>query len=169
MAAQMSRIIQLLSLILLVVPVGAAVAGDNPSLLAYELKRLDVPEVEALDRFEGKPLLLVFFEPECSWCYRQVKAINALGARCDNGFQALAIGVNSNRAGLQKELRRLRPDFPAYQASAELLDALGGVPATPFTLLGDSNGTYLNWMRGYQDEASLERFLRDQGALNCPA
>lgn len=138
-----------------------------PSLLDYELKRLDAPEVEPLRQFQGKPVLMMFFEPDCSWCFRQVRTLNALAERCPNGFQALAVGVNGNRSHLKKELRRLRPDFPAFEASPALLAALGGVPATPFTLLGDANGSYLNWTRGYLPEQDLEQFLAAQGIQAC--
>ena len=144
----------------------AGTAGA-PSLLDYALKRLDAPEVESLRQFEGKPVLMMFFEPECSWCFRQVRTLNAMGQRCTSGFQALAVGVNGNRSDLKKELRRLRPDFPAFEASPALLEALDGVPATPFTLIGDAKGDYLNWTRGYLPEADLEIFLAGQGIQVC--
>ncbi len=142
-------------------------AAAGPSLLAYELKRLDEPKVESLSRFQGKPVLLIFFEPECNWCFRQVRDLNALGERCRTGFQPLAVGVNGNRSHLKEELRRLRPEFPAFEASPALLSALGGVPATPFALLGDANGDYLAWSRGYLPEEELHEFLAAQGVQSC--
>jgi len=151
--------------------VGAAERADvAPSLLAYELKRLDVPEREALGRYRGRPVLMVFFEPECNWCFRQVRAVHALQERCPGNFQALAVGVNASRSGLKKELRRLRLDFPAFEASPALLESIGGgVPATPFTLIGDATGAYLGWTRGYLPEDALESFLLARGIAACPA
>ena len=61
----MNRLTQLLiAVLLLTEAVGAradesVAAAAQPSLLDYELKRLDVPEVERLARFEGKPVLMM--------------------------------------------------------------------------------------------------------------
>ena len=162
-----ASIAALLATAFLTIAAAPARADQGPSLLDWSLKSLEAPETRALDRYQGKPVLMMFFEPECSWCFRQVRAINALAERCGGGFQALAVGVNANRAGLKQELRRLRPDFPAYEASPALLQSLGGVPATPFTLLGDVTGTYLDWTRGYLPEAELEEFMRQRGVPAC--
>lgn len=157
------------SLILLLMLGAAQIRADSvaPSLLDYELRSLAAPDVHSLLRYRGKPVLMVFFEPECTWCFRQVRAINALGKGCAGTFTALAVGVNGSRESLRKELRRLKPDFPAYQASAELMASLGGVPATPLTLLGDTRGGYLSWLSGYAPEDRLADFMRTGGA-SCP-
>lgn len=145
----------------------APASAGTPSLLEFDLRSLEAPEVHRLTRYQGKPVLMVFFEPECSWCLRQVKAINKLGSRCGESFEALAIGVNGSRARLQKELRRLRPDFPAYQASPQLIESLGGIPATPLSFLGDASGGYVNWLRGYAAEDELEAFMQSTGLVRC--
>lgn len=145
---------------------GAALAS-NAYLLDFELRSLEEPVVHDLGRYEGKPVLMMFFEPDCSWCYRQVRTINRLGEDCGAKFTAIAIGVNGNRAALQKELRRLRPDFPAYQASPALMEAIGEIDATPLSLLGDSNGDFLNWARGYLPEDELAAFIGDRDGPVC--
>lgn len=138
-----------------------------PSLLEYELKSLQAPELHKLERYAGKPLLLVFFKPECSWCFRQVRAINQLQETCRHQFQALAVGVEGNRTWLKETLRRMRPEFPAYEASPRLLKDLGGVPATPFSLLGDAGGEYRNYLRGYIPPERLAGILETAGNFEC--
>ncbi|MDP6374391.1 MAG: redoxin domain-containing protein [Pseudomonadales bacterium] len=141
--------------------------SNNVSLLDYELKSLSAPERHTLSRYNGKPVLMVFFEPGCSWCFRQVRAINRLHQRCEGHFEALAVGVNGTRASLMKEINTLRPRFPAYQASPELLRSIGGIPATPFTLLGDTGGDFVGWMRGYVNDNDLHTHLKQVTALSC--
>lgn len=145
----------------------SATFASNVSLLDFELRSLEQPEVHALQRYEGKPVLMMFFEPDCTWCYRQVRAINDIGRQCGDTFSAIAIGVNGNRQALQKELRRLRPDFPAYQASPELLESLGGIDATPLSLLGNADGDFANWARGYMPSDKLVSLMQDSTGLGC--
>ena len=110
---------------------------------------------------------MVFFQPECTWCLRQFKAINDLAESCSQSFEAVAVGFRGNRNELRKELRRLRPQFPAYQASPRLLDSVGDIEATPLILVGDSDGGLVTWMRGYIPRDQLLEALNQAGALAC--
>ena len=141
--------------------------GSGTSLLSFELKSLGEPERHSLDRYRGQPVLMVFFEPDCNWCLRQIRAINELRASCPGSVAAIAVGVNGNRSQLQKTLRRMRPEFPAYEASPELVESLGGVPATPFTLLGDTNGEFVNWTRGFIKTDELRAFVAEHNQRFC--
>ena len=145
-----------------------AVAADStaPSLLDFELRSLAEPEMHSLERYQGKPVLLVFFQPDCNWCLKQFRVVNELGSQCDN-FEAIAVGIHGNRKDLREELRRLRPRFPAYQASPHLLDALGDLATTPLVLLGDQDGSFINWYRGYAAKAELKTFMAEAGNLGC--
>lgn len=145
---------------------GLLLGATNPSLLEYSLKRLDKPSSESLVGHRGKPVLMLFFEPECSWCFKQVRVINNLPSSCRESFTALAVGVNGGKSDLKRELQRLRPTFPAYQASPELIEDIGGVPATPFALLGSADGEFHSWMRGFMPESKLRAGLMELGA-NC--
>lgn len=143
----------------------SAIGGDSASLLDFTLKNLREPEFHTLTKYEGKPVLVTFFQPECNWCAKQVRAINKLQEQCD--IEAILIGVGGNRVELRRELRRLRPAFPAYQASPELIEALGGVPATPVTLFGDAEGNFLNWSRGFLPGQKLQELMRAFGQTSC--
>ena len=145
----------------------AAADSTAPSLLEFELRSLAEPEVHSLERYRGKPVVMVFFQPECTWCLKQVRAINALREQCE--IEAIAVGVNGNRVALRKELHRLRPTFPAYQASPRLIDELGGDIATPMTLLGDANGGFVSWSRGFLPDQQLLELMRSSGQTDCQA
>ena len=142
-------------------------AEPSPSLLEFELRSLDEPEVHSLTRFAGKPLLMLFFEPDCNWCLRQVRAVNKLSTTCDGDFAAIAVGTGGSRAELKRELRRSRPAFPAYQVSPRLFDALGGIEATPLILVGGADGAFVTHVRGYTPAESLLETLNAALGLAC--
>lgn len=136
----------------------SAVSAD---LMHYELRSLDQAATEhALDRYRGKPTLMIFFEPECAWCLRQMRVLNKLVDECDN-FQALAIGANGSRAALRDTLNRMRPDFPSYQISRQLEADIGKVETTPLMLVADEQGEFVTYMRGYQKEEILVPALQE--------
>ncbi len=143
-----------------------AARADAPSLLDFDLRSLSEPETHSLKRYAGKPVLMLFFQPDCTWCLRQVKTINELGRQCD-AFSAMAIGVLGTRSELRTELRRLRPAFPAYQASPRLLESLGEVETTPLMLFGDADGRFVTWWRGYAPEDKLVEFMGSAGTAIC--
>lgn len=98
---------------------------------------------------------MTFFQPECRWCEQQIKRVNQLLDHCPGGFRALAIGVHGDRQRLRRELRHLRPDFPAYEASPKLLADIGDEIVTPFTLVGDREGRFKNWLVGLMSGEEL--------------
>lgn len=144
----------------------SAIADEPGSLLDFELRSLVEPGRHSLSQYQGAPVLMMFFEPNCSWCYRQVKVLNSLHNAC-GGVKPVAVGVNGSRRELLAEYQRIKPTFPTYQASGKLLAAIGGVPATPFTLIADDLGQPLAWLRGYMSEEELRQLLREQLGLAC--
>lgn len=142
-----------------------ATGTENANLLDFDLRSLHEPAIHSLTMYEGKPLVMVFFQPDCNWCARQVRVINSLRKQCN--FEAIAVGTGGTRMELREELRQLRPTFPAYQASPELIRAMGGVDATPVMLLGDADGHFLNWSRGYLADKELTSLLQATGQIDC--
>lgn len=143
--------------LLLALPLTTAAAD----LMQYELRSLDrAGSEDALDIYRGTPTLMIFFEPECAWCLRQMRVLNKLVDECDN-FQALAIGANGTRSDLLSTLNRMRPDFPSYQISRQLEADIGKVETTPLMLIADDHGEFVTYMRGYQKEEILVPALQE--------
>ena len=94
-------------------------------------------------------ILLSFFEPNCPWCYRQMKVFNKLDSSCGKHIQPVVVGINGNARALRKELRKAKVGFPALKASKEL-KSIFSVPATPWTLVIDADGQLLTSIRGYK-------------------
>ena len=158
------RLIFLLVSLLIVQP---TLAGDGQTLLDFKLKSLAEPEKHSLERYSGKPTLMMFFEPDCAWCFRQIKVLNKLSKHCAGDLNLVAVGMNGSRAELLKEYRRAKPEFPAYQISNKFLNAMGEVEGTPFSILADEKGRPLGWFRGYLPEEKLLLNLQRQIQLAC--
>lgn len=142
-----------------------ASAADDIDLLKYELRDLQSEQLQRLDQFRGKTTLVMFFEPECPFCFKQTKILNGIQRECAD-FQAIGVGVNGSRRDLQEEIRHLDPSFPAYQVNAELQKEVGKVEGTPMMLVADKNGLYSSHLRGYQQLDTLLPVLAKAG-LEC--
>lgn len=127
--------------------------------LAYTLKSLATARSVSLAQYRGKPVLMSFFEPECPWCFRQLQDLQVLHASCPDSFQPLALGVNGERRDLRQIFARTRASFPAYIASPRMLADIGGVPATPITVLVDASGAAVGAVRGYRSLDELGELL----------
>ena len=146
-------------------PGAASPTAQSP--LNFQLEELRSAEMESLESFAGSPIFLVFFEPRCSWCAKQIAALQDLLERCPGQFRAVALGVHSDIPGYRRFLRRAEVELPAYRASPKLQAAIGGVPATPYTLFLDAAGKPTHRLRGAIDTAQLSHWLAEQG-LTCP-
>ena len=120
-----------------------------------------------MERFRGAPILMMFFEPECGWCLRQFKVLDKVQEDCKGAVRPVAVGINGSRQELLSEHRRINPDIPTYQASSGLLGAIGGVPATPYTVIADNEGQPLGWLRGYVTEEQLRPLILEQLGATC--
>lgn len=157
-SARALRAAALLLPLLLPLPASATLAD-------LSLERLDRRGEFALAGRPQQVLMLTFFEPQCSWCQRQLRALGELAQSCDPQLQPVAVGINGREGALRRELRRARVRYPAVRASRELLRRVGDVPATPWTLLMDGSGTVLATLRGYVSAGRLAAAFADY----CPA
>ena len=134
-------------------------AAGTDSLLNYALKNLNTGRLEPLQEFSGKPVIISFFEPECSWCFKQLKDLEKLSHRCDQAIQPLAIGVNGATPELKQLFARTRVSFPAFVASKRLQADIGGIPATPISVFIGAQGQLLGATRGYKPLPELYELL----------
>ena len=129
-----------------------AYAGAS-TLADYKSNDLLNDTVVSLADYNDTLLILTFFEPDCPWCYRQLKALNKLSKQCRH-IQAVAVGIHGNRQQLRKEARRAKIQFPAITASLAFQRSIGKIPATPWNILIE-NGEIKATLRGYH---SYEKF-----------
>ncbi|WP_196138630.1 redoxin domain-containing protein [Aliikangiella sp. G2MR2-5] len=141
---------------------GINAAPVTHQLAGIKLHSLQSEDVVDLEGYIGKPLLLSFYEDKCRWCLRQIKAYNRLNEKSRMQFVMAGIG-DSNRL-LRLWAKRARPEIPILKASQKLLELIGDVPATPYTLIFDSRGRFVTKVTGYMDEDKLELLSK---SLTC--
>lgn len=134
-------------------------------LLDYQLKDLNGLETHDLGQYRGNTVLMIFFQPDCTFCVKQSKVINEIQAECSD-FQAIGVGVNGSRSDLQLELREMRADYPGYEISPSLQAEVGKVVGTPLMLIGNKQGQFTQHLQGYQKIDALIPILGEAG-LSC--
>jgi thioredoxin-related protein len=136
-------------------------AQDNQTdWLNYSLKSLDSANRISLQQYKGKPILMSFFEPECSWCFKQLRDLSQLQSNCQDRFQTLAMGVNGSQGELRQLYARTGVKLPAFLVSSRMIVDIGDIPATPITLLINESGQAISAVRGYQSLEKLQDVLR---------
>ena len=132
----------------------SATAMAEVDVLDYELRDLESADDVNLADYRGSVILLMFFEPDCTFCLRQTRILNDLISSCE-GFQPIGVGVNGTRRALQGERRRLRADFPLVQINPQLQAEVGDIIGTPVMLLTDTAGRLVTWAQGLQSREVL--------------
>lgn len=117
-------------------------------LSQYTLKDLRGGQSTSLAALPGDVVAVMFFEPECIWCRKQAQVLKHLHQQC-NKVAPVALGVNGDRIFLKKALFNMQFPFPGYLAPNNLVNDLGGIPATPITLLLQ-NQQLVGVFRGYK-------------------
>jgi thiol-disulfide isomerase/thioredoxin len=129
-------------------------AEAEVDILDYRLRDLLSSDAMELDVFRGGVSVLMFFEPDCPYCFRQARVLNQLQRECPD-LHPVAIGLNGDRRALQKEAGRMRAEFPVLEIDERLQSDLGKVEATPLMLVGDRSGMLVTWLHGLQSAAVL--------------
>jgi thiol-disulfide isomerase/thioredoxin len=144
-----------------------APARAEVDILDYRLRDLLSSDAMELDVFRGGVSVLMFFEPDCPYCFRQARVLNQLQRECAD-LHPVAIGLNGDRRALQKEAARMRAEFPVLEIDERLQRDIGKVEATPLMLLGDRSGMLVTWLRGLQSAAVLRQLIDRVDATVCP-
>jgi len=119
---------------------------------------------QTLTDFNGKPLLVTFWSPNCVICMRDVKQLNQLYEDNQGGkrFELLALSMyydrpdwvidSSTKAGMK---------YPVYfDLEKNLSNAFGKVVATPTSFLLDQNGLVVYRHEGRLDFTEIEQKLK---------
>ena len=141
--------------------VHSAKAGDfyDKANTEYQLKLLSAPlaveHVQQSSETKGKVAIAMVYQPDCKWCKKQGLWLAKANAQCSESIDIVLIGNNGSKRQLKRELKHFAGDIPAFLANRKLLTALGGIEASPTTLVFDSAGQLLAKRRGYVDNQQL--------------
>ncbi|MFQ6371167.1 TlpA family protein disulfide reductase [Shewanella sp. YIC-542] len=150
----MNRVIRLL---LLSVGISVFPALAAPQQAEYLLQDLRGQHHTSLATLPGNTVAVMFFKPDCPWCHKQAKALDKLHQQCAF-IHPVALGVNGNKLALKKALFNLQFPYPGYMAPRNLIADLGGIPATPITLLLQQ-GNVIAAFRGFTPAETLAEQL----------
>lgn len=137
-------------------------------ILDYRLRDLLSSDAMELDLIRGGVSVLMFFEPDCPYCFRQARVLNELQRECPD-LEPVAIGLNGDRRALQKEAARMRAEFPVLEIDERLQRDIGKVEATPLMLVGDRSGMLVTWLRGLQSARVLRGIVERVDPTVCRA
>ncbi len=147
----------------------AASAGNNSTELSVaqiQLKDLRTSQ-SSVSYHSQKPTVLMFFQPDCSWCKKQGKIITQLVSECGNSVHFTLVGDKGSKRQLKRELRHFSETIPSQQSTQLFARKSGGVKGFPTTLVLDTQGHVLAKRRGFTDEAMLRKLTNELSQGEC--
>lgn len=158
----MKSLYLLLSLLLLPQAAAQTAVEQNTVVnFSQPLRQLHSNTAEQLNT--GKPYLLTFYAPDCRFCERQLQHMQQLITHCPDAGMAV-LGINGNRRELRAVLQQHNITLPAYLPDNRLLRQLGGIAATPYTVVLDEQLQWIGSVQGYLDDSQLLTILQELGA-----
>ncbi len=88
-----------------------------------------------------KPVLLVFFYPDCPPCEHEAEVINKLYNEYGNKISIVGISLSRDRYDIGDFVKDLKIKYPVWRIhSKSQLKYVGGILATPTVVILDKNG-----------------------------
>lgn len=133
-----------------------ASASDFSDLITeqYKLKPLSTASKIAA-KSEDKVTIAMVYQPDCKWCKKQGQWLAKAHKQCNKDIDIVLIGNNGKKQQLKRELKHFHRDIPAFQANRKLLTAVGGVEASPTTLVFNEQGALIAKQRGFVKSSKL--------------
>lgn len=123
-------------------------------------------ETHAFAKYEGQPLLLIFWATDCPSCVTEIDDLNALHEKyTDEGLAMLAISLPHDRPehilAMQAERNMIYP--LTWDHDGEISRAFNNVRVTPTHYLIDERGSIVMRKIGVLDFEQLENRLNRMG------
>jgi len=133
----------------------AVAFGSEVYMLNFQLYALHKKnQVVDLNSYKGKIVFLTFIKSDCPWCKKELKTFNTLLKPKDaKEIQVVVVALDDTES-VEAETKGLK--YPVLRASEKLLQSIGGVEMTPYTLIADKNGDFETKIVGYQTAEELE-------------
>lgn len=95
-----------------------------------------------LSNFIGqKPVLTIFFYPDCPPCEKESKVINEIYEKYKDSIFVVGISLSRDRYDIRDFIRNLNVKYPVYRINSKnQLRNVGGILATPTSIIIDKNG-----------------------------
>ncbi|AEA34585.1 TlpA family protein disulfide reductase [Hippea maritima] len=97
--------------------------------------------IDVADFVGKKPLVLIFFYPECTPCEKSVPVLNNLYKTYKDKIYIIGISLSRDRYEIGDFIKENHPLYPIYRISDKGdLRNVGGILATPTVVVIDKNG-----------------------------
>ncbi|WP_220755262.1 thioredoxin fold domain-containing protein [Shewanella sp. KT0246] len=152
----------------LVVSNTASAATNSSDLSVAQIKLKDLRTSQSSVSYHAeKPTVLMYFQPDCSWCKNQGKIITELLGECGNSVHFTLVGDKGSKSQLKRELRHFSADIPSQQSNKMFVRKSGGVKGFPTTLVLDTQGNVLAKRRGFTSETMLRKLTNELSQGEC--
>ncbi|RYV00488.1 hypothetical protein SOPP22_16860 [Shewanella sp. OPT22] len=146
--------------------VSASFFSSHVAGQALTLKNLKTNETGVVNP-TGKLSVVMLFQPDCSWCKKQEKALSTIHASCTSTFNFHIVGTQGSRNQLKRELNHYHQNISAYKSTTQFLRQVGGFKASPTTLFFDASGTLLGKRRGYLELLKMKQLINSLTYNKC--
>ncbi len=146
-----------LQMLLVLTLVSTSTVFNFAKAIPFTLKPLKstqkITDVEA----NGLTTITMIFQPDCSWCKKQGKALTKIFQQCQSSMNVALVGTKGNARQLRKELKHYHQDIPSFIADRKFLRQIGGYQASPTTLIFNDKGELIGNKRGFIPEDKLAK------------
>lgn len=156
-------------LVTLVTNKGVAADFYQQAVMKYQMRMLSpIEQTQAgMNATSEKVTIAMVYQPDCQWCKKQGQWLAQLKRECSQQINIVLIGNNGSKRQLKRELKHFHHDIPAFHANRQLLTSIGGIKASPTTLLFDKKGTLTAKKRGYVDGEKLSEIANIISEEQC--
>jgi len=111
----------------------------------------------SLDKFKGKPFLLVFWATWCPTCRREIPLLNRLARE---GHTVVAVALNRDRDKVASFVKEHHILYTVLLGNYQVTIDYGNVRFLPTGFLIDSQGYIVGKMVGEIDKKKVEKFFK---------
>ncbi len=115
-----------------------------------------------LRNFVGKkPLLVVFFYPQCPPCEKEAKNVNRIYEEYKKSILVIGVSLSKDRYDIEDFVDDLNIKYPVYRVAKKgQLRNVGGILATPTSILINKDGKIICKVLGAVDFKVMESKIK---------
>ena len=114
-----------------------------------------------LSEFIGKkPVLLVFFYPQCPPCEKESKTVNKIYEKYSGKLLVIGISLSKDRYDIEDFIDNFKIKYPVYRIVKKgQLRNVGGILATPTSMIIDKNGKIVKKVLGAHSVEKMSKII----------
>ncbi len=107
-----------------------------------------------------KPILIIFFYPDCPPCEKESETVNKLYARYKEKVYIIGVSLSRDRYDIRDFIKKLKIKYPVWRVhSKSQLKSVGGILATPTVVILNKNGKIVAKYIGNRKYSFLKKRL----------